>query len=238
LQIQHLEYQHQDTVLEGFCAFDPAHGQQQPLVIIAHTWAGRDEFVCDKARELAKLGYVGFAVDFYGKGIVGKNKDENLKLVTPFLTDRAFLYERFLAGLEAAKQVSVVNPKQVAAIGFCFGGLCVLDLARQGTDIKGVVSFHGLLNAPENWLPLSISAKVLVLHGYEDPMATPDHVLAFCQEMRLAKADWQLHAYGNTLHAFTNPHANDPDFGTVYSPTADKRSWGAMKSFLKEVFSA
>ena len=123
----------------------------------------------------------------------------------------------------------------ITAIGFCFGGLCALDVARSNADAAGVVSFHGLLNAPGNTAD-EIKPKVLALHGWDDPMATPDDVKAFGEEMTKAKADWQLHAYGGTMHAFTNPQANDPDFGTVYDADADRRSWQAMQNFLTELF--
>jgi len=130
-----------------------------------------------------------------------------------------------------------VDDKEIASIGFCFGGLCVLDLARSGVDIKGVVSFHGLLGAPEHSQPAAkIKAKVLVLHGYDDLMAPVDQVFALQQELTQAGADWQVHSYGNTMHAFTNPLANDPDFGTVYKAEADKRSWISMQNFLLEIF--
>ena len=123
----------------------------------------------------------------------------------------------------------------VAAMGFCFGGLCVLDLARSRSNIAGVVSLHGLLMPADNLPAPEISAKVLVLHGYDDPMVPPDQVVSFATEMTNAGCDWQLHAYGQTLHAFTNPEANDPDFGTVYSATASRRAYGALDDFLAEV---
>jgi len=140
------------------------------------------------------------------------------------------------AARAAAKQLSWVDASQCAAIGFCFGGLCVLDLARTGSDLQGVVSFHGLLGAPGNTDGNVVKAKVLVLHGHDDPMVSVEQVIAFEQEMTRAGADWQLHCYGNTMHAFTNPLANDPKFGTVYQPDADRRSWQAMQNFLNELF--
>lgn len=236
MQTQLIEYTHAGNTLEGFCAFDPKHGKQQPLVLVAHAWAGRDEFACDKARALADLGYVGFAIDMFGKGILGNSNEENAQLIAPFIEDRQLLLARLQAGLNAAQQLPVVDQKRIGAIGFCFGGLCVLDLARSGIAINGVVSFHGLLNAPENTYSSTISAKVLVLHGYDDPMATPDQVITFCQEMTTAKSDWQLHAYGNTVHAFTKHDANDPDFGTVYNALANQRAWAAMQYFFTELF--
>ncbi|HNU20621.1 MAG TPA: dienelactone hydrolase family protein, partial [Hydrogenophilus thermoluteolus] len=140
------------------------------------------------------------------------------------------------AAIHALAMQPEVDPEKVAAIGFCFGGLSVLDLARVGAPVKGVVSFHGLFTPPGNTTDNKITAKVLALHGWDDPMAKPDAVLAFAKEMTDAGADWQLHAYGHTMHAFTNPEANDPDFGTVYNAKADARSWQAMQNFLAELF--
>jgi len=137
--------------------------------------------------------------------------------------------------LSAVKQLPWADNHRIAAIGFCFGGLCVLDFARSGADLKGVVSFHGLLGAPENHIPQPIKARVLILHGHDDPMADNQQVQAIQQELTEANVDWQLHSYGHTVHAFTNPVANDPDFGTVYNAVADRRSWLAMKNFLAEI---
>jgi len=124
----------------------------------------------------------------------------------------------------------------VAAMGYCFGGLCVLDLARSGAAVNGVVSIHGIFTPPQNLVNETIKAKVLALHGYDDPMATPENLNTFCTEMTNAGVDWQVHAYGLTYHAFTNPKANDLGMGTVFSPSANKRSWQALENFLAEVF--
>ena len=225
-----------DTVLEAFFAFDDAIEGQRPAVLISHAWGGRDEFVAEKARKLAELGYLGFALDMYGKGVLGSSPEENSKLMTPFIENRAMLQQRITSALRAVKLLPWVDDKKIAAMGFCFGGLCVLDLARTGADIKGVISFHGLFNPADNLEDPKISAKVLALHGYDDPMATPDQLTAFQNEMTKAGADWQVHSYGQTMHAFTNPVANNPDFGTVYQANADKRSWIAMQNFLTELF--
>ncbi|MGJ0430778.1 dienelactone hydrolase family protein [Methylobacter sp.] len=229
-------YMDGDVQLEAFFAFDDSVSGRRPAVLINHTWAGRDEFVAEKARKLAGLGYVGFAVDMYGKGILGSGPEENARLMQPLMDDRAMLQRRMQAALYAAKLLPWVDDSKIAAIGFCFGGLCVLDLARTGADINGVVSFHGLLSAPGNTQGNAIKAKVLALHGHDDPLAPPEQVLAFEQEMTAAGADWQLHAYGHTMHAFTNPVANNPDSGMVYQPVADRRSWQAMQNFLAELF--
>lgn len=229
-------YMDGDVQLEAFFAFDDALSGRRPAVLINHTWAGRDEFVAEKARKLAELGYVGFAVDMYGKGILGSGPEENARLMQPLMEDRAMLQKRMQAALYAVKLLPWVDDSKIAAIGFCFGGLCVLDLARTGVDIKGVVSFHGLLGAPGNTRGNAIKAKVLALHGHDDPLAPPEQVLEFEQEMTEAGADWQLHAYGHTMHAFTNPVANNPDSGMVYQPAADRRSWQSMQNFLAELF--
>jgi dienelactone hydrolase len=225
-----------DVVLEAFFAFDDSISTRRPAVLISHAWAGRDEFANDKAKKLAELGYVGFALDMYGKGIVGESREENSKLMQPFIQNRAVLQQRIKAALSAVKLLPWVDDSKIAAMGFCFGGLCVLDLARTGVDIKGVVSFHGLFNAPDNIHNTPINAKVLALHGYDDPMALPGQLIEFQNEMTKAGADWQVHSYGQTMHAFTNPVANDPNFGTVYKPEADSRSWIAMQNFLTEIF--
>lgn len=229
-------YMDGDVVLEAFFAFDDALTGQRPAVLINHAWGGRDEFVAEKAKKLAALGYVGFAVDMYGKGVLGTSPDENMQLMQPFMADRGMLQQRIKAALAAVKLMPWVDGKNIAAMGFCFGGLCALDLARTGADIKGVVSFHGLLVPPGNTQGTAIKAKVLALHGHDDPMVPAEQVLAFEQEMTQAGADWQLHAYGHTMHAFTNPIANDPGFGTVYQPDADRRSWLAMQNFFAEIF--
>jgi dienelactone hydrolase len=224
-----------DVLLEGFFAYDDAVKGQRPAIMINHAWCGRNKFVEEKAIMLAEKGYFAFAVDMYGKGILGQNNDESAKLMQPFMDDRGLVQSRMKAALYAIKQMPWVDDKKIVAIGFCFGGLCVLDLARSGADIKGVVSFHGLLGAIENSQTKQIKAKILVLHGYDDPMNPFEQVAAFQKELTQAKADWQLHSYGHTMHAFTNPQANDPSFGTVYNADADKRSWQSMMSFLTEV---
>ncbi|MEO1136747.1 MAG: dienelactone hydrolase family protein [Pseudomonadota bacterium] len=177
-----------------------------PVVLVAHAWAGRSPVENEKAEALAKLGYTGVAIDLYGKGVLGSSTEENQALMTPFVEDRAMLQARLAQILKIAKDQPEADAGKAAAIGFCFGGLCVLDMARSGADLAGVVSFHGLLGAPGNTAD-KINTKVLALHGWDDPMAPPSDVEAFGAEMTKAKADWQLHAYGGTLHAFTNPNA-------------------------------
>ena len=235
IQTRKIEYQHEGVVLEAVLAWDDSTLAPRPAVMVSHAWGGRDEFAVNKASALADLGYVGFALDLYGKGIIGSGPEENAKLMGQFMEDRSLLQSRMMVALDTVRNQPEVDAGRVGAIGFCFGGLCVLDLARSGAALKGVVSFHGLLVPPGNTDGKAIKAKVLVLHGYDDPMATPEQMVALANELTKAEADWQIHAYGGTVHAFTNPKANDPGFGTVYQESADRRSWQSMGNFLEEV---
>ena len=232
-----IEYAHSGTTLEGFLAYDNSKPGPMPAVMISHAWGGKSEFECDKAKELAKLGYIGFALDVYGKGVKGSGPEENTKLVQPFLEDRRLLQARLTASLDTLLSIPEVDNSRIAAMGYCFGGLCVLDLARIGSDILGVISIHGMFNPPGNTDGNKIKAKILCLHGNDDPMVPVDTVIALEKELTEAQTDWQIHVYGNTFHAFTNPQANDRERGTVYDENADKRSWISTKNFLEEILS-
>jgi dienelactone hydrolase len=231
---QHIEYRDGETLLEGFLCYDESLPGPRPTVLINHASNGRDEFVERKARRLAWQGYACFALDNYGKGKLGKTPEECNALMAPLMQDRRKLLTRLQAGLAVAKGLPIVDASRVAVMGFCFGGLCTLDLARANADVRGVVSFHGLLK-PSGLTEPSIRPKVLMLHGYDDPMAPPEDVLAIASELTAAGADWQLHAYGQTVHAFTNPKANDRANGKQYDESADRRSWHALEEFLAEV---
>jgi len=238
LQTKKIEYHDGKTLLEGYYAYNDKISGKRPAILVAHDWSGRNEFACQKAEKLAELGYIGFALDMFGKEVRGNTKDEKMALIKPLMENRNALVQRILSAFNTVKTLEQVDHANVGAIGFCFGGLCVLDLARAGAAVQGVVSFHGLLNAPQNLKPHAIQAKVLVLHGHDDPMVPSSLVTEFQQEMTAAKVDWQMHIYGNTMHAFTNPQANDPGFGTVYNPIADSRSWMLMKNFFIEIFNS
>ena len=231
-----VEYSDGDTVLEAYMAWDADGPERKPGVLVSHAWGGRGAFEDGKADRLAALGYVGFALDLYGKGRRGTSKEENQALMRPLLDDRVMLQRRMTLALDQLREQREADARRAAAMGFCFGGLCVLDLARTGADLRGVASFHGLFGKPGNTEGNRIHAKVLVLHGWDDPMASPDQVLGLADELSAAGADWQIHAYGNTVHAFTNPAAADPDFGTVYNADADRRSWNSLAAFLAEIF--
>ncbi len=225
----------QGTTLIGQLVYDTKDKQLRPIVLVAPDWSGCNDFAREKARFLASLGYVGFAIDMYGEGKTGVTHEEKMALVQPVLNDRLLIRQRMLAAMNKAITLPMADKNQIAAIGFCLGGMCVLDLARAGADIKGVVSFHGLLHAPDNLPKTKIQSKVLVLHGYDDPMVPSDQVNDFAREMTEAGADWQIHMYGHTTHAFMNPMANDPSFGTVYNAVAEQRALLAMKNFFAEV---
>lgn len=226
-------YYHGEQELHGFLAYDDAINQPRPAVIVAHDWSGRNEFACNKAKMLAEMGYLGFALDVYGQGRQGVTNDEKSALMQPLANDRELLRDRLQAALDVVSTMSEVDSNRIAIIGFCFGGMCALDLARSGADIKAAVSFHGTLGKPEIKSE-EIKAKILALHGYDDPMVRPEQVNAFCEEMTKAKADWQVHMYGHVQHAFTNPLAHDTQIGLIYNEVAAHRSWQAMDNFLQE----
>lgn len=236
LQQRVVEYRDGDTVFEGRLSWDDRLAGPRPGVLVAHAWGGRSDYEDGKADRLTSLGYAAFALDLYGKGVRGGDPAANAALMQPLLDDRATLQRRMQASLGALCRQPEVDSLRVAAIGFCFGGLCVLDLARCGGDVRGVVSFHGLFSPPGNTSGNEVRAKVLVLHGWDDPMAPPEAVQGLATELSALGADWQIHAYGNTMHAFTNPAASNADMGTVYDPVADRRSWRAMSNFLEELF--
>jgi dienelactone hydrolase len=217
-------------------AWDDAWQSSMPGVMISHAWGGQGEFETEKARRLAEVGYVGFALDLYGKGVRGRNPDENAKLMHPFLEDRALLQARMQESLKAFRAQKEVDKSRVAVMGFCFGGLCALDLARTGADLCGAISFHGLFVPPGNTAGKKIRAKILALHGNDDPMVPVEQVVGLEKELTQAGADWQIHVYGNAMHSFTNPEANDPKRGTVYNEAADRRSWQTLLNFLEEIF--
>jgi dienelactone hydrolase len=224
---------HDGTELEAWLVADRAG--PRPAILILPTIMGRSELELGFARRLAGLGYAAIVADLYGREHIGKPREECRALMMGLLGDRPLLQERLLAVLEAVRALSEVDAGRVAAIGYCFGGLCALDLARTGADLRGVASFHGLFTPPGNLEGTPIKAKVIALHGWDDPMAPPASVEALGAELSHAGADWQIHAYGGVMHGFTNPAANDPERGLAYNASADRRSWAALEAFLAEV---
>jgi dienelactone hydrolase len=233
----YLDYADGDAICEAYVAHDAPAGTRRPAVLVAHQWAGQGDHERAVAERLAGLGYVGMAIDVYGKGRRGEPGTDNSHLMNPFLVDRAALRARLLAAVEAARGHDAVDADRIAVIGYCFGGLCALDLARANAPgLQGAVSLHGIFAAPSIGAQPDIAASVLVLHGWDDPMAPPKDALALAAELTAANADWQLHAYGHAKHAFTNPAANAPERGLAYNDNAAKRSWATVEAFLAEVF--
>ena len=215
--------------------FLPTDGEgNSPLVLVVHAWDGLGDEVRDKASRLAAQGYIAFAIDVHGDGILHTDFSTVAEVLGPFMADRTMLLGRLKAALAAAKTIPGADTDRMGVMGYCFGGTCALDLARSGgPDIKAAVSFHGGLAA--NGLEASpITAPVLALHGHDDPMVPPEAVSEFQTEMTERGADWQLVSYGHTVHGFTRPEANAPELGVVYNPVSDRRSWQAMLQFFTE----
>lgn len=237
VQTRKVEYKHGNTVLEGYLAYDDDVQGKRPGVMVVHEWTGLGPYVQERAKQLAELGYVAFAIDMYGKGIRPKNDKEAAAQATIYRSDRKLMRDRAAAGLKVLQQNDLTDKNSIAAIGYCFGGGTVLELARSGADVNGVVSFHGNLDTPNPRDAKNIKGKVLVLHGAEDPLVPPKQVLGFAEEMSAADVDWQMVAYGNAVHSFTNPGAgNDKSKGVAYNQVADQRSFADMKQFFTEIF--
>lgn len=232
-----VEYQCEGTRLVGHLFLpEGSAGAPVPGVLVAHDWGGCNDNARGHAKGLADLGYAGFAIDMYGEGRTGNSVEENAALMGAVKSDRSVLIARINAALSTLKEQPEVDGARTGAVGFCFGGLCVLDLARSGADVGGVISMHGLLDAPPAELCKPITAQVLVCHGYRDPMAPPEHMLALCKELEAADCDFQVHAYGRAVHAFTNPAANMPAMGAVYDAPTDKRAMRSMRDFFADLF--
>jgi len=172
----------------------------------------------------------------YGKGVLGKSKEENVALKKPFVENRQLLLDRVVRGFEVACSLPYVDSKRVAILGFGFGGVCALDLARSGADLKGAISVYGHFEPPSDSLMQSVKAKILILHGYKDPISPQSEFKNFEMEMNKSKVDWQAHIYGDAMHAFATPGANDQTSGILYNSVAASRSWTAIHNFLDEIF--
>jgi len=231
-----IEYKQGDATLEGYLAYDDAVAGPRPGVLIAHQWLGLTDYEKRRAGMLAQLGYVAFCADIYGKGIRPTNVQQAGELATKYKTDRTLLRARINAALDVLRQNELVDPKHIAAIGYCFGGTTVIELARSGADIAGIVSFHGGLDSPTPADGKNIKCPVLICHGADDPFEKPEDLAAFEQEMRDAKVDWRLIMYGGAVHAFTQPNPGFVNPGAKYNERADRRSWADMKSFFAEIF--
>lgn len=222
---------------EGTISWDDTIEGERPGVLVSHAFGGQATFDTDKAERLAGLGYVGLALDMYGRGVRASTPEESYELMGVLTEDRSLLSDRINRAHEVLSEHPLVDASRTGAIGFCFGGLCVLDLARSGSNVLGVASFHGIFTPPDSAGSGPISASVLALHGWDDPLAPPEDAGALAAELTERGADWQILALGNTGHAFTNPAAQAPEMGMQYSKAADRRAWRAMTDFLSDLFS-
>ena len=235
LRTESVDYRHGDVVLKGYLAYDDAVSGKRPGVLVVHEWWGLNDYARMRAEKVAALGYVAFAADIYGGGKITQEAQEAGHLAGVFLQDRALLRERARVALEFLRKHDRTDPARVAAIGYCFGGTTVLELARANADVRGVVSFHGGLKTPDPAANRPVAPSVLVLHGADDPFIPAADVAAFQEEVRAAKADWQMILLGGARHSFTNPDARGALKGALYDERADRRSWEYMKLFLEEV---
>ncbi|PZO53368.1 MAG: carboxymethylenebutenolidase [Phormidesmis priestleyi] len=231
-----LVYEGAEGTFEGTVSWDTAQTVPQPGVMIAPTFNGQSDFETQKAELLAALGYVGFAIDIYGQGKRATTPEEASTLMAVLNNDRALLLKHMQLATKTIRQLPQVDENNVAAIGFCFGGKCVLDLARSGADIRAVVSFHGIYDPPPSVGAEAIGAAVLVLHGWEDPLSPREQTVALADELTRHKADWQIHMFGHTAHAFTNPQAQAKEAGMFFNPLSAERGWGMMRDFLRSQF--
>jgi dienelactone hydrolase len=236
IQTKTIEYQHGDTVLEGVIVYDDAVKTKRPGVLIVHQWMGVTDYEKKRAEMLAKLGYVAFCVDIYGKGVRPSTVPAAAAESTKYKTDRTLMRARVNAGLAAFKKQEQVDPNRIAAIGYCFGGTTVIELARSGAELAGVVSFHGGLDSPKPEDGKNIKCKVLALHGADDPFVPANELKAFEDEMKGAGVDWQLVQYGGAVHSFTDWNADGTLPGAKYDERADRRSWEDLQQFLAELF--
>jgi dienelactone hydrolase len=232
-----VEYKEGDAVLQGYLSYDPSIAGKRPAVLIIHDWLGVSEYQKSRAEQLAALGYIALAADIYGKGVRPANAQEASAAAGKFYADRQLYRARARAGLDFLMGRPEADPSRVAVIGYCFGGAGALELARSGAPLKGVVTFHGSLTTPTPADAKNIKAKILVLHGADDPYVKQEDVKAFMDEMRNAGVDWQLVQYSGAVHSFTDKRAgNDNSKGAAYNEAADRRSWRAMRDFFDEVF--
>lgn len=233
-----ITYKDGDVTLEGYAIWPTGMAHKAPGVLVVHDWTGLQDYTKMRAGMLAQLGYAAFCVDIYGEGIRPPGPPASSQEAGKYKNDRALFRQRLALGLEQLKKLPTIDTTRLAAIGYCFGGTGVLELARSGADVSGVVSFHGGLDSPTPDDGKNIKSKVLVLHGADDPFVPKKDIESLVAELNAGKVDWQMVAYSGAVHSFTNKAAgNDNSKGAAYNENADLRSWIAMKNFLSEIFS-
>jgi len=234
LAVRAFDYEYDGIDFEGvICSSEEADA---PTVLVFHGMEGRSDAQVDFCRRLVALGYRAVAVDLFGRDVTLAGPDACAAAMTGFIQDRDMLRDRLIGVVDILSNLPEVQRDAMAAIGFCFGGLCMLDLARHGTHLKAVGSFHGLLTAPPHTPDAPIATRVAVYHGWDDPFAPPSDVVALAAELTERGADWQLHAYGHAMHAFMAPFANAPERGILYDETVSRRAWASLVDLLAETF--
>jgi dienelactone hydrolase len=240
IQGKSVEYSAQGVVMKGYLAYDEAAKGKRPGVLVVHEWWGLNDYARKRARMVAELGYTALAVDMYGDGKQAMHPDDAKKFSSELMKNFDDAKARFMAAMEFLKQQASVDPTRIAAIGYCMGGGVVLNMARQGVDLKGVASFHGSLAPVKPAQPGSVKAKVLVLHGGDDKFIPPEQIEALKQEMKSAGVDFQFISYPGAVHSFTNPEADELgkkyNMPIAYNAQADKKSWDELKKFLNTIF--
>jgi dienelactone hydrolase len=240
VQEEEVTYGDRETPLKGYLAFDDGVAGMRPGVLVVHEWWGLNDYARKRARMLAELGYIALAVDMYGEGKTTGHPDDAGKFSGELRRNLPLAEARFLAALNFLRQQPKVDVEKIAAIGYCFGGGMVLEMARTGVDLAGVASFHGSLETTTPATPDKVKAKVLVLNGADDTFVTPEQIAAFKQEMEAAGVDYRFVNYPEARHSFTNPEADE--FGKkfnlplAYDQEADRKSWQAMQDFFAEIF--
>lgn len=233
-------YANQGATFNGYLAYDENIKEKRPGILVVHEWWGLNDYARKRAQMLAGLGYVALAVDMYGDGKTAMHPGDAGKFSSELMKNFDVARERFLAAMEVLRQQPMVDPTRIAAIGYCFGGGVVLNMARQGTDLKGVASFHGSLKPVKPAQPGKVKAKVLVLHGADDNFITKEEIEAFKKEMTDAGVEYQFISYPGAVHSFTSPDADALgkkfNMPIAYNAEADKKSWDELKKFLKMIF--
>jgi dienelactone hydrolase len=237
---KNVRYKADGKTMQGYLATDESVKDRKPGVLVVHEWWGLNEYARKRADMLAKLGYTALAVDMYGDGKQAKHADDAKKFSSELMKNFDTAKARFTAALNYLKEQPSVDPERIAAVGYCFGGGVVLNMARQGADLDGVASFHGNLSAVKPATPGSVKAKILVLHGEDDKFVSQEQVEAFKKEMKGAGADLRFLSYPGAMHAFTNPDADKAgkkyDLPLAYNKESDRKSWDELKKFLTEIF--
>lgn len=235
-----IEYKVDGESFTGYLAYDDSIKGERPGVLVVHEWWGHNEYVRKRAEMLAGLGYTAFALDMYGTGKLADHPDDATKFMQAVVSNMPVAEKRFNTAHALLRKHETVDASRTAAIGYCFGGGTVLHMARQGADLKGVVSFHGSLGTQAPAEEGEVSARILVLTGAADPMIPAAQVAAFKQEMEKANVDYKVHSYAGAQHGFTNPAADEFgkrfDMPLAYDAVADADSWAKMRGFLQNIF--